>query len=106
MGAGFDAADKKLIFLLPPIKPLMALVSAVHNAGLTFGEDLGSKRSFGAFAIGQVNLSGDGAVQVETEMHFGFLRPFSIVGPDHRRGGIDQRAVDPNQISKFCMRFG
>jgi hypothetical protein len=61
-GTGFNTAHEQCVFLLPQIKPFMALVPSIHNTGVSRRQDLTNKGPFSPVAFGEKDLSGNTAV--------------------------------------------
>lgn len=104
-GVGLDAADKMSIFRLPPVKGFMTLIAPIHDPGLSWFKDLADKRPLTAIARGEENFPGYGTVYIEAKMGFCLVYAIAVIGSVHGKNGIDEGAVNGDQIAEFWEFF-
>ncbi len=84
----------------------MILVIAVGNGGLPRSNQVNNLFAFVAFAGGEGEGGWNGAVDIESEVGLGFIGSLAVVGPGCGKRGVDQGAVNGNEIAEVGMSLG
>jgi len=103
-GALADPTDKVSSLGLPLVEVLMALVIAVHDAGLARGHNFLYKGPLVGFTGAEIDPLWNAPVQAESQMHLGLLDAVPVVGKLHRGDRVNQRAVHTDQVAQVPMQ--
>ena len=98
----FDPTDEMSAVFLPLVEFSVILISSVQDAGLACVDNLGNEGTFAIFARGKEELLGNALVDVEAHVNPELVVLFSVFGPMHGKGGLNQGAIYSHEVTELC----